>query len=213
MIRNGTTEKSYSIEKEFEDITQFISYTGMMVSQLTLALASKSIATSALSFMGETAAIAQVTIAGSNVAAPTNDVMNAVSNVASIREGGSALSGTYAKNLNLTINNNPRALDGIGVLGAVGVGLGQCVVTGDMEVYFEDETLYEKFLNGTETSIDWRLADADGNTYIFTLHRVKYSEGNPDIPSSNADTMLPLNFQALRDPDLDCTIQIDKFPA
>lgn len=213
MLRNGTSKKSYTLEKKFADITQFISYTGMTVSEFNLNVEAGDIVTGSLAFMGKDGAIAQATVGtGDPTAAPTGTPCNAVSNVANLREGGAAISGTFAKTLSLALSNALRGQKAIGVLGNAGIGVGRCEVTGSLSVYFEDETLYEKFLDNTETSIDFRAIDADGNGYIFTLPRVKYSSSNDaEVSGGDQDVMLDLQYQAIRDSSTDCTIQIDKF--
>jgi|LGVF01.2.fsa_nt_gb hypothetical protein len=213
MLRNGTTKKSYTLEKKFADITQFISYTGMIVSELNLSVEAGAIVTGSLGFMGKDGAIAQATVGtGDPTAAPTGTPCNAVSNVANLREGGAAISGTYAKSLSLALSNALRGQKAIGVLGNAGIGVGRCEVTGSISLYFEDETLYEKFIDNTETSIDFRVIDASGNGYIFTLPRVKYSSSNDaEVSGGDQDVMLDLQFQAIRHATYDCTLQVDKF--
>lgn len=211
MIRNGVTRKSYTLEKAFTDITQFISYRGMVVSNMNLNITANEIVTGDFGFMGKNAVISATTCGtGSAVVAPTNPVMNAVSNVAAILENNAAINGTFAKSLQIAINNNLRGKPGIGVLGNTDVGLGDCVVTGKLSVYFNDATMYTKYLNNTATSLSTRFVDALGNAYIITLPQVEFTDANPAAGGSNQDVMLELGYQATMHPTLGCTMQIDK---
>ncbi|MFZ8477590.1 phage tail tube protein, partial [Staphylococcus aureus] len=81
-------------------------------------------------FMGKTAVLGGATIGtGAPVAATTNDVLNSVSNIPFIMEGGAAFTGKL-KEFSLNLNNNLRTQKAIGTMGSVGVGTGRAVVTG-----------------------------------------------------------------------------------
>lgn len=213
MIRNGTTKKSFVMEKFFSDVTQYQTYTGCMVQQWDLEVSANQILKGKFDIMGKTALAMAGSTAGTGgpTAAPTKDVLNATSNVATIREGGAALSGTFAQNLKISLNNNLRAQPGIGVLGTTGIGMGTSQITGSIEFYFTDATIYNKFRNNTASSLSFRVADAAGNTMIVTMPRIKYSDGNVGASGINQDVIVPLSFQAIRDPVTNCTIQVDRF--
>jgi len=216
MARNGVTSQSFSIEKGFIDIGQFVSYLGMEASTFSLDISTNAIVKGAIGFMGRTASVAQTSIGtGAAIAAPTNDVFNATSNVANVRENGIALSAATfcAQSISISLDNGLRGQKCIGLDGNRGIGKGRCNVTGSLGAYFVDEVLLEKFLNGTATSIDFRISDAAGNAYIVTMPKVKYTSGNPELTGVDADVLIPLDYRALRDPTTDCTIQIDKFDA
>lgn len=213
MLRNGTTKKSFTFEKKYADIEQFISFVGCIVGGMSLTVEAGAIVTGSLTVLGQGGAIAQATVGtGAPTAAPTGTPCNAVTNVANVREGGAAITGTFIHNLSLALQNNLRGQKAIGVLGNCGVGVGRCEVTGTLNVYFEDEVMYEKLLNNTESSLDFRVIDAAGKGYIFTLPRVKYSGGNDAaISGGDQEIMLELQMQAIRHAATNCTIQIDKF--
>jgi hypothetical protein len=213
-LRNGTTEKSYTLEKEFNDITQLISYTGCEVNQMSMNFSTGSIVNGTFSMIGGSSAIATSTVGtGAATAAPTNDVMNAVSNIGSLREGGTEVTSAYLNEIAITLNNNLRGQEAVANLGFVGIGTGRCDVTGSFTAYFEDQVLYNKYLNGTRTSLDIRVADAAGNAYVISLPEVEYSGGTVTAEGSNADVMVSLEWTAVRDTTYDNTIQICRFAA
>jgi len=214
MVRNGTNQYSWTLEKFFSDITQYISFTGMMVNNMNLSLETDSILTGAFDFIGKTSAIASSSVGtGAANAATTTGVMNAVSGVSGIREGGALLTGTFISSMDLSVAANLRPQKAIGNLGAVAVGLGQLDVNGSLSVYFENATLYNKYVNNTETSISYVVTDTAGNAYIVTLPRVKYGEANVVAGGINSDVLAELSYQAILDATTNCTIQIDKFAA
>lgn len=213
-IRNGTTQKSFSIETLFSDVTKYKNFTGMRVSKMSWKLSVGDILTAVFNLMGKGSAISNTTIGtGGPVAAPTNNVLNAVNNVAFIMEAGSAYAGKIQE-FNLDIDNNLRAQKAVGTLGNVGIGLGRAVVTGKLNAYYEGSagSLYSKYLAGTESSLSLRLTDSAGNAYILTMPRIKFTEGNLVAGEPDADVIEELSFQALRHPTYGFTVQIDRFP-
>lgn len=215
MLRNGVTKKSYSLEKEFTS-NKFMYFLGMHVSNLSMSLASNSIVTGNISFMGMSSGTGTSTIGtGAPTSAPTNDVVNTSSNIGQVREDGTLISSSnvYLTGLDLTVDNGLRGQKAIENLGNVGVGAGRCNVSGTLTAFFSDFTMYNKFVNQTATSLDFKIEDAAGNAYMITLPHVKFTTGELLIGGIDADIELPLGFQALRDTTTDCTIQIVKVDA
>lgn len=214
MLRNGVTQHSWTLEKFFSDIAQYISFTGMMVGGMNLSMAVNAILTGDFTFVGKDSAIDGATVGtGTANAATTTDVMNAVSNLGNILEGGVPITGTFIQNLSIGVDAGLRPQGGIGNLGNVAVGLGRINITGDLTAYFENATLYNKYLNNTETSISFRLTDSTGNVYVITLHRVKYSTGEVVAGGVDSDVLINMSYQAIRHATYGCTMQVDKFAA
>lgn len=209
-IRNGTTAKSFTLEKKFADIAQFVTLRGCRVGGMKLQIQPNAILTGDFSFMGATGTRTG-TSAVSTVpdAAAGNNVMNAVGNVVNIREGGAAAA-VYFKSIDIALNNNLRGQDAVGTLGHVGIGVGSCDITGNLSAYFENAALYDKFLAGTETSLSFRVQDIDANAYVFTLPRIKFETGRVTAGGRNADIMADLGYRAIRDIALGFTYQIDR---
>lgn len=207
MLRNGTIRKSFTVEKRFLDIDEYFTFSGMIIGGASFNIAANEILTGSFSFLGTAANNATTSIANSVTQAPDTEVLNAVTNFSSLREGGTVTNDTISS-ISLSINNNLRGLSGVGTLGHVDVGAGTFEVTGSLSVYFADGTLFNKYLNNVETSIDFQVTDMDGNTYIFTLARVKLSNGTVVAGGVNSDVVAEFDFQALGD---QYTLQIDRF--
>lgn len=214
-IWNETTETSFTIEKSFTDKTQFHTFAGCVVSELTLNLAVGEILTGSFDFLGKDMVRGVATAGtGAYTAATTTGVMNAVGNVASIREGGTELAAPiYARALTVTVNNNLRGIKAIANLGNVDIGIGRGLVTGTLQIYFENGDLVDKYINSTETSIDFRVADTAGNTYIVTMPRIKFISQEIVAGAIDQDVVVDMEFQAIRDATDTWTIQIDRFAA
>jgi len=213
MLRNGTTLRSFSIQKELEDLTpsSFFLFNGVRVGQMSLNFETGSILTGAFSMMGLGATVNTTGVAGqTEVAAASNEVLNAVSNVLQIEFDGVVSTASF-NTLALSINNNLRAQDAIGSLPHIGIAMSRLEVTGDAELYFADNAEYTKYLNATAFSMSFRAQDAAGNAYIFTLPRVKYETGEVVAGGLDQDIFQRSTIRAIRDPGTDSMIQIDKF--
>jgi hypothetical protein len=217
MFRNGTglvlgvyaELPSLIVEKEFTDLTnEFQHFVGLRVNQLQMSMASGQIATAVWSLMGKTMLGTAATVSAADTAANTNTVMNATTNIGTFLEGGSAMD-VYVKDLSLTFKNNLRNQDAIGYHTPIGMGTGWFELEGKMSVYFKDATMYNKLINHTSTSFSFRLTDASGNVYIFTIPKIRILKGEPLVSGGNSDIMLPVEFAAYYDSTTDCMAQLD----
>lgn len=215
MIRNGVTRQSFTFEKYFADVAEYMTYHGMVPSQMNLNVAVGEIVTGDLGFMGVNHAVAGATVGtGAPVAAGTNDVLNAVGNIGHFYEGGTTLeAGAYLQGVTFAGSNNLRSISAIGQLAPADIGSGRFNLTGELTVYFKSRTLYEKYLAGTESSISMRMGDADGNAYILTVPRVEFTTGTVQAGGPDQDVQVVIGYQGVRDPSTDCTLQVDRFPA
>ncbi len=221
MYRNGTGKvlgvaaplPSLIIEKQFTDLSSvFQHFVGLRVNQLQLNMQASQIVTTVWSMMGKTFLGTNATVgSGAPAAANTNNVLNCTSNVSVIEENGSAIN-FFIKNLSLTIKNNIRQKDAIGNKFPIEQGLGWFEVEGKFEAYFKDATLYNKIINHTTSSISFRLTDAAGNVYIFTIPKIKFLKGDPLVSGGNADVMLPIEFGAFYDSTSKASMQLDIIP-
>jgi len=187
-IRNGTTKKSYTIEKSFSDVSTTAVYTGMRVTSMALNFESQSILSGSFGFTGKTQTTASATIASAVAAAATTDIMNASGNVGSVWEGGQAVTGVCFQTLSIDLNNNPREQACVGSDTLQGVGLGRCEITGNITAYFENNALIDKFTSNTKSNFRFQVTDNAGNSYIVDVPRVTYTDftiaaggGNQDI--------------------------------
>lgn len=215
-VRNGNTKKTFTIEREFTDITEFMSHTGMMVSQMTLNAASEAIIEGTLNFTGRTTTVSGTTAGtGSTNAATANPIMSAVANVGTIYEGGVAVpsSSVAFKSINLSTNNNTRALTAIGSLYPIDINMGNFNAEFAVEAYFSDSSLLDKYIAGTLTELSYNFTDDNGNVIVIDAPQVKYSAGTVTGVTLNSDVMQSLTGTALYDPTWGYALQISYLPA
>ena len=213
MIRNGTTQESYTIERHFSDKGMYHLFNGMQIGRLDLQMRMGEPLSLVLGWMGKAMVPGSSSAStGAWAAAGSDVVMSPVAHIGSIREGGVAVENTaYVQNLSAMLDNQLTGRKALGHRGNVGVRTGPLLVTGSFEAYFEDNTFVQKFIDGTLTSIDWRVIDSAGKGYAFTMPRVTYTRANTPTPSDDDDSMNMMEYEATKDPVTGCTFQIDRF--
>jgi hypothetical protein len=214
-VRNGTTKKTFTLERKFSDLTNvFMVHKGMIVNQMTLNTSAGAIVEGSFGFMGRGTTIPTATSGnGSFTASTTNSIISATANVGTVYENNTAVSGIYFKSINLTTNSNTRELDAIGNLYPIDVNVGTFTAEFAMEAYFSDTTLLTKFLNGTATELSYSFTDDAGNSIVIDAPQVKYSAATLGGVNLNSDVMQSLTGRALYDATYGYALQISYIPA
>ncbi len=208
VLRNGVEEISYAIERDHADIGQVLLFRGQMVRMLRLTLATGRILEASFDLVGKDALRGAASFGtGDPLPAGTAAVMNAVGDVVLVREGGGGAG--IVRQMTVEMDNNLRELKAVGTLGNVAIGVGDASVGGTLEAYFQDGTLYDKYLAGTDTSLAFVVAE-NGQAYVVTLPRVKLSGGRIEAGSRNGDCVLRFDLMGLRDPATGASLQIDR---
>lgn len=198
---NGTTMTSWVLEVQHPDVTLYRQYIGMIASKMDLNMQVGSIVTGSFDFVGKKmVALSGTSCMGSPTASQAYGSANAVRGVFDIIEGTSSISATtYIKSASLTYDNSLRVQEAIGVFGAAGVAPGTINCTGKVEVYFADSTMYNKFINNTESSLCIPVLDPLGNGYVYYFPRIKYSTAKVNAGGLDQDNMIAMDFTALPD--------------
>jgi hypothetical protein len=211
---NGILLRSFSVQKHFQDLTpnQYHTFRGVVPNTMSLNFETGQIVTGAFGCMAFAAVAAQSQIAGATTsAAPTTTPMNAVSNFQNFNIDGVPYSGCISA-LSLQISNGIRASKCVGSLGPRDMILGTLEITGSMDLYFKDGTLYDKFLAGTEFDYNFRMMDGGGNAYTFYIPRAKFETGEVVAGGRNTDVMFRANWRGLYDGTAGHVIRVVKDP-
>ena len=217
-IKNGVTPRSYTLEKEFGDVAQYEVVKGMRMASLALNIETGSIVTGTLTLSGKGDVAmdplrANLSTAGATEVDPDTSLqLNATSNVGNLFEGGAALA-TAIGSIALTIENNLRNVNVVGSKFPADVNSGFVDVTGSLAVYFEDEALFEKFLDHTQSALAFSFTDGDGNVIVFELPRIYYGTGSPTTPGGNEEVDMAMEFTAIREQTTGgVTVEVDILP-
>ena len=211
-IRNGTTQLSLSLERGFlgQTTPTYILHSGMVAGQMNWNITTEQRVDGDFTFTGMSGSQSQVPQDAAPDAVDSSPIMSANVNVGRIAESGSVLAApNFVRSLSIQLNNNLRAPTAVGSIGAVDIGEGDCAVTGTVETYFGDNTLYAKLLNGTVGSLNTRI-NKGGQAVTFTLPRVTFNSGAPSAGGRNQDVLLPLGYEASKDTLTSCHLQMDR---
>jgi len=195
VLKAGTTRRSFTIERTFQDITQYVRYTGCEVNTMSISIAPNSMVGVSFGFIGKDQSIAQTAIASSSYSALT-DTCQFDSFTATISEGGSPIA--LVTEAEITLENGIEPQFVVGSSTTLRPSIGRCNVTGSITVYLEDQAMLAKFQNETESSLDLTLTDPDGNTFQIEIPKLKYTSGQPDV-SGEGSVTVSMDFQAIYD--------------
>ena len=187
VLKVGTTPKFFSMEDAAQDISQFRLFKGMSVSSASLSIAPNQMVTGAFEMVGKD--MTQAATTGSTGGGPTASSANQPfdSYSGTISDGGSGISIVTSIDFSITNSFAPTFI--VGSASAQSLEYGRAVVEGTMTVYYEDQTLINKFLNETESSIEVSVDDPTGaNPYTFLFPRVKYN--GAAVPVQNQQSRL-----------------------
>ena len=201
-LTHGSTQTSFSLERQLTDVGQFFNHRGMTPSKMDIGISSGSLSTINFDFMGKDVVRGAVTgLPGTPVASYAYGTQSGVSNTAAcqIWLGTTPLTGTFAKSVSLSFDNALRQQDGICSLGAVGIGSGTINCTVDVEVYFSDGVLFDRFISNANSQIIFSSVDGAGNGYVFTLPAANISTHKINAGSKDTDVMASISFMGLND--------------
>lgn len=195
VLKAGTTRRSFTVERTFQDITQYIRYTGCEVNTMSISIAPNSMIGVSFGLIGKDQSIAQTAIASSTYSTLT-DTCQFDSFTATINEGGSPIA--LVTEMEVTLENGIEPQFVVGSSTTLRPSIGRCNVTGSITVYLEDQAMLTKFQNETESSLDITMTDPDGNTFQIEIPKLKYNSGQPDV-SGEGSVTVSMDFQAIYD--------------
>ena len=197
VLKVGTTPKFFSIEDYAADIDQARLFAGMSVSTMAISLAPNQMVTTTFGMVGKNMTIGQTqkTQTAASGAAPfdaySGDI--AIGNVAS----SSAVA--IVTGLDFTLNNSFAPTFVIGDDSAPSLEYGRAEVEGTMSVYFENDSLINRFLNETESEISVSVNDPTGvNAYTFLFPRVKINSADVGVDGPTS-RVIKMSFVSLFD--------------
>lgn len=198
-LKAGTTRRSFTIERFFGDIASldkpYHRFTGVEFNTMQLAINANAMITGTFGVVGKDMITDTAIVAGATYGAPTT-TSPLDSFTGTLEENGTLIAVITEIQLNLDNGLDPRFV--VGSKTTIRPSIGRSNVSGNITAYFENSLLLDKFINETESNINFTLPDGAGNELRFTLPRIKYNGGQPDVQGDGPIT-LSLPFQALLD--------------
>lgn len=209
VLKAGDTRRTFTVERLFADISTYIRYRGCEVNTISINVAPNAIPTVSFGWIGldqdtDNAIVTGATYTDASGNCPFDSFTG------SVQEGGTSI-GTVTS-LDLNLDNGIEALFAIGSNKAVDKSIAKSNVTGNATIYFENETLMNKFINDTRSTLDLQLTGVGGTLDISIPALSFTSGGNPDV-SGDGSVTLSLDFQAIYDSVADSNIVITRTAA
>lgn len=211
VLKQGATKKYLSFEEGFLDMgtPQYQVLKGGLGAGMDLSISPNAMVTGNFRFIGlEAAAFSGSPIqATAYTAATTTEPFDSFTGT--ISEGGSPIA--IVTGLTLNYDNGADQLYRLLQSKPSRAVTGRANVTGTISAFFDDATLINKFYNETVSSLAFTLTDAAGNSYAFSIPKIKYTGATKDVGENNIVLNMP--FQAFFDTVSATTIQITRTPA
>lgn len=200
-LTNGTTQRSFSIERQNADISEYWVYSGMTAGSLELKVSSGSRSTLTFGFMGKLGDRATVTnLPGVPSESQTFDIHSSATGPACyIWVDNAPLAGTFVKSATIKYDNPLRSQGAVCSIGAVGIGTGTASLTGTLEVYFANGALFDKFESNQNISFTLSTLDNAGNGYVITVPKASLIALKTQAGGKDQDMILSIEFMGLRD--------------
>jgi hypothetical protein len=200
-LQNGVIFRSFVLEQGYLDIARFIIYRGMVIEEWDLNITARAIINETFTFMGvsgliQTASLFTTAPAEPNLLTPIT-AGPAVTGV----EMNPAIGGACVRSLKFKVKNNHRVRDCVESYESGIFGQGAQDITGTMEIFFANETIFQTMLNNAAIALTWQIIDlqSGGITYTFTLPKVKIETTAQPITGNNTDIIQTVSWRALLD--------------
>lgn len=210
-LKAAATRQSFTFMREFADLPtdNFYLYTGVEVNSLSLQISANAMVTGSMSVVGKGQTVQATAPTGTTYnAASTTSPLDSFSGV--LKENGVTIA--VITEIQLTLENGIEPRFVVGSKDSIRPSIGRSNCSGQVTAYFEDSLLVNKFLNETESSIEFELPDGAGNLLKVVIPRIKYTGGQPDVQGEGPIT-LNMPFQALLDSASGTNLILERTPA
>lgn len=212
-LKAGTTRRSFTVERYFGDIQSadkpYHRFSGVEFNSLQLQINANAMVTGTIGVVGKDLVTDTGVVVGATYNAPTT-TSPLDSFTGTLNENGTPIAVITEIQLNLDNGLDPRFV--VGSKTTLRPSIGRSNISGQITAYFENSLLLDKFINETESDIEFNLPDGAGNNLKVILPRIKYNGGQPDVQGEGPIT-LAMPFQALLDSTTGTNIIIERTPA
>lgn len=210
-LKDSTTFRTLFIQKKLTT-GEYLTYAGSALTDCSLSASLGQPLTGSFTVAAKQEVSATTDAStGSIVAAPTGKIFDNVGGFVSCTLDGADI-GTKVHGWTLKMTRSGATAEyALGGSGAAGMIFGLLEVTGTLDVYFKDMTLYQRYVNETSGSLALTIQDAAANKYVFTIPACTMM--NPKIVAGGPNQALMAQFSLEGNPSAGGnTIEIDRTP-
>lgn len=195
-VTAGIEERSFTIERAFNDIKKYTAYKGCFVNTFSLSIQPNAMATGTFGIIGMDAETRDVPLCENPTPAETEKPYDTYTG--ELKEGERLIAVVTGIEMNLDNGIEPQFV--LFRRDAPFVSYGKSNITGTLTAFFENQDLIQKFLDETPTSLEFTLGGPEGS-YTFILPNIRYT-GADDPVDGDGPISISMPFQAVLD---ECT--------
>lgn len=207
-MKNGTTDRSYSVEVARLDVSKFQLFTGQVFSSMSLNVADQAITTANFGLEGSSSTRGGSAVSGATYSNPTAGAVLDAIGVPHFYLGGESYA---AKSIGFDIDLNVGARTQVGALGPQSMRRGTFNVTGRVEAYFQTFTEMDAYANNVASDFWLVLENPSNQALAISYPQMKWSDVGADTRGLNQDDYISGTFQAYLDPVELCTMRVLRF--
>ena len=214
----GTTQKSFSIEKAFLDLSnKALIYRGQIANTFNVSVAYGEVVTGSIGFVGtdrdQADSLAEFITTGRtiNPSASTSSLNGSIDMpfISSSSLGELSPVDFCIQSLSIDLDNNNNAQNCIGKIGPKNFSAGSASVSVSLSAYLADDTwgVLARKLDQTAFSLGFLIKNAEGG-YGFYLPAVQVSFSDPSVSGANTDISLEMDGVGRAGPSGESTLYI-----
>lgn len=186
IYKRKTNDKSLTFEKQFNDVMEFVKFSGVKVNSMQLSVAATgSLATLSFDLMGKDGVTSKVSYAPT----PVNLAHTTLAGKDGLRIMVNEIA-RCASQLDLSVTNDLSEQRCIGSDMVSGFGNDLGSVTGSYQGYFENNDEQQDVLESTIFDIEFRFYNTEDNYVSVQLPSVQYDGTTSSIPNIDSSTTL-----------------------
>ena len=174
-LKVGVDPKFLTLQDTAFNISETRTFTGMAVSSVNFSIAPNQMVVTTFSMVGKD--MTQGSSGGTVDDASDNAPFDSYSGTIGIGDtGGSLTNSGCITSIDLTLDNSLAPTFCVGEDTTPQLEFGRAVVEGTVTFYYEDASIINRFLNETETALQFSVDDPTGtNPYTILLPKVKFN--------------------------------------
>lgn len=204
VLKAGTAKHSFTIERAFTDIGQYMVYKGCYVNQMTLSVKPSAVVTGSFDIVGLGASLAAAPLDSAYAPAGAIDPFDSFTGSLFVDEKEVAV----VTGIDLTLANGVEAKFPLFNRQALSVGFGKSTLSGTLSAFFTDKLFVEKFINDAKVKIAFTLTHGD-YAYAFAIPCATLTNAGANV-QGEGEISLDLPWSAALDAALGTNIQITR---
>lgn len=211
VLKVGTSLRTFSIEDAANDIGVFRMFNGVAVGALSMSVAPNQMVSTTMNLVGRDVVTTTVSSKPTKTVASNNIPFDSCSGTVRVGNAGATPQAVATiTSIELNINNDLSAAFVVGSCATAQLEFGMATVSGTISAYFEDNSLYNRFVNETETALEFTLNNPTGTRpYTFLIPRAKFNSA--DLPVSGPKSrIMNISFSAIYDTTTNTVLQVTR---